>query len=221
MLYFWANGFLQSAKNTKDDTPFFNHSGAVLNAISFAKKPERLINLGLGGGEILSAVKKKYPEMTIEAVEIDPTVVKIARNEFLLPDSIQAYIGDARLFLQKSSDIYDVVILDCYTVPSPPPHLVTVEFYNILKSKMAHDGVLIINFYMGDIHLKSYLNTVAKVFPHIKTHGTPPGNTIAAASPSELKISGELFPEYKTVFSSYKFDPHHKVYTDIKSIGYY
>jgi len=50
--------------------------------LAFVEQPKRVLIVGLGGGTIPSLLRKHYPKMTIDVVDIDPDVVAVAKKYF-------------------------------------------------------------------------------------------------------------------------------------------
>jgi spermidine synthase len=75
-----------------------------------------VLMIGLGGGSAQRAFEHYYPDVRIETVEIDPTVVRIAKEYFALKESERqkVHVADGRMFLRRSTAKYDLIILDAY-----------------------------------------------------------------------------------------------------------
>jgi spermidine synthase len=90
-----------------------------------------VLMIGLGAGTSQRAFEHYYPGVTVETVEIDPTVVRVARDYFKFTESARQKVheADGRVFLRRSTAHYDSIILDAYVTSrygsSIPPHLVT------------------------------------------------------------------------------------------------
>src|SRR5581483_10505003 len=61
-------------------------------------------------------VQKEFPDMEIDAVEIDPEVIKVARDYFQVKESknLRLHTMDGRLFLNRTQNQYDIILLDAY-----------------------------------------------------------------------------------------------------------
>ncbi len=118
------------------------HLGMV--AVPHAKSA---LFIGLGGGMGPRQFHAFYNGMKIDAVEIDPMVVKIAKTYFKLPqdERLKTYVGDGRAFLEKSKSQYDIIFLDAYDAHSAPPMLTTVEFMRIIRDHLTSKGALVAN----------------------------------------------------------------------------
>lgn len=138
----------------------------------------RVLMIGLGGGSIQRAYLHYYTNVVSETVEIDPIVVQVARKYFKVAESPRLRIRnqDGRVFLQRSVEAYDVIIMDAYTTSrygsSIPPHLATVEFFTLASSHLTTNGVLAYNVISrshgsGPDILGAFYRTMKRVFPQV------------------------------------------------------
>ncbi|HHW13074.1 MAG TPA: fused MFS/spermidine synthase [Firmicutes bacterium] len=129
----------------------FLHLGVVV-----CPQPERVLFIGLGGGSAPMKFLHDYPSLkTVDAVEIDPEVVKVARTYFALPEDprLRVVTQDGRLFIQQMSDKiargerapYDLVIIDAYSASTIPYHLTTLEFLQAVRQVLAPGGAVVSN----------------------------------------------------------------------------
>lgn len=113
--------------------------------------------LGLGGGSIQKQVEHYYADVNITTVELDPKVVDVARQYFFVKqsDRHKIIIEDGRMFLRRSNERYDLIILDAYTADRYgsyiPYTLVTKEFFALAKDRLNPNGVLAYNV-IGSIY---------------------------------------------------------------------
>jgi predicted membrane-bound spermidine synthase len=172
----------------KNDT---NHSSAINPAtedivFSYAQyatlyrkmvpDPARYLVLGGGAFTVPRHIHADNPSATIDAVEIEPYLKEIATTYFGLPESdrLHTYTMDARLFLQSTTTTYDVIFSDIMNSGHfIPPHVLTKEFFTILRSRLADSGVVMLN-YIGSLDTYgttltgSLIRTIATVFPNYK-----------------------------------------------------
>lgn len=159
------------------DYTTYLHLGVVVRP-----KPERVLFIGLGGGSAPKKFLHDYPSIkTIDVVEIDPEVAKVAYRFFGLPvdPRLTVFVRDGRLLIsEKAKEIaagktepYDMVIIDAYSESTIPYHLTTVEFLDATRSILAPDGVVVSNI-IGALSgpesrlLYSMTRTFKNVFPH-------------------------------------------------------
>jgi spermidine synthase len=117
--------------------------------LAFAVNPDakRVLVLGLGGGALPARMLRDYPEVLVDSVEIDPVVVEVAERYFALPEDerLQVYTEDARRYVQRTGERYDIVVVDCYHADALPFHLTTQEFFEEIDDVLAPGGVVAYN----------------------------------------------------------------------------
>ena len=129
----------------------------------------KILVLGLGGGSIFSALDRGF---SVDVVEIDPKIKKLAKEYFgfKLDGNDTLVVDDARLFLRKTDEKYDVIISDLYFGNTMPTHLYTKEVSELYKSHLTQRGVVITNisgsFKEEDNLVVSLIRTQQEVFPY-------------------------------------------------------
>lgn len=104
--------------------------------------------VGLGAGS-LACYRREQEHWTF--YEIDPTVVRIARDPRMFrflsacAPSVPVVLGDARLTLGAADVRYDLIVLDAFSSDSIPVHLLTQEAFAIYLSHLSPHGVLVIH----------------------------------------------------------------------------
>ncbi len=158
--------------------------------------PKRVAMLGTAAGTTARAYARYLPDTTVDAVEIDGELLDIGRRYFGLRDSphLNAITEDARPFLRRAKDRYDVIMVDAYRQPYIPFYLTTKEFFALARDRLAPGGVVAINVGHpeGSDHLERVLSaTLRSVFPNVARDPMEPTNTILMASEAPLS-SGRL-----------------------------
>jgi len=200
-----------SKRNPTDH--LFNYTRLIDGAALFFKPhASDFLLIGLGGGSIPKAMLANREGIFIDAIEIDPEVIRVAYEYFDMPNhpNLRATAMDGRMFLQNADRKYDVVMLDAYNSLFIPHHLTTLEFFNELSGCLKPGGVVILNVVSsleGDcsIFFKSLLNTITQVFPEWclflaeSVDDAELNNLILVASFEKLNSPGYIdeFPEYK------------------------
>jgi len=147
-LRFEKNGARQSVVRPGDpDYLALPYTKAALVGLALSPQPRRILVVGLGGGTLPMFLHKHYPQATIDAVDIDPDVVSVAKKFFGFreDDLLRAHVGDGRRFVERVREPYDVVFLDAFGLDSVPPHLATQEFLLAVKRAIKPSGVVIGN----------------------------------------------------------------------------
>ena len=131
------------------------------------------LSLGMGGGGSIQAARLTAPDLELDAVEIDPIVVEAAQRFFgLLADArLRIHVADARPWLMRSPDRFDLVQLDLYHGgPYVPFYLTTIEFFTSIRSHMRGDSLLMMNLFdIGERQeiSASTIATLRQVFPTV------------------------------------------------------
>jgi spermidine synthase len=120
-------------------------AGLLLNA-----EPENILVIGLGGGSIPTTLSQLLPDATIDVVEIDRAVVKVAKAFFHFEESakLAVDVSDARVFIKRAGlrgVKYDYIVLDAFNGDYIPEHLMTEEFLREVKAILSPNSVLIAN----------------------------------------------------------------------------
>jgi len=109
---------------------------------------KKTLMLGGAGYSYPKNFLHKYPQATIDVVEIDPKVTELAKKYFKLEESprLTIYHEDGRVFLNKTQEKYDVIFGDAFSSHYSLPYQLTTKEavqkkYNILND----DGIVILN----------------------------------------------------------------------------
>ena len=138
---------------------------------------KRMAIVGLAAGTAARQATAVYGPIPIDGYELDPKIIDVGKKYFGedLPNLI-VHIGDGRWNLSQSLYKYDIIAVDAYRPPYIPPHMTTVEFYQICFDHLTDTGVLAINVgsVPGDRRLINGLaTTMATIFPSIHIMDIP------------------------------------------------
>jgi spermidine synthase len=159
-------------------------------ALGRAALPEMRSAFFLGGGGFTmpKALHLEKPEVDITVAELDPDVVK-AGHEFFQLDrypGIRVLTGDGRRVLRESGHPWNFIVGDAYRgLRNIPPHLVTKEFFEEVRGKLAPGGAFLMNLIAhragpGGVLYASVYRTLASVFPDVWVFSTDPALPEAA-----------------------------------------
>ena len=147
-LYFDGGVARQSAFDPRDpDHLESRYAQAVPLAFALAQGHARMLVVGLGVGIVPSFLRRRMPQLEVDAVELDPVVVEVARSHFGFREDahLRAHVGDGRRFVERCRDRYDVVLLDAFGADSVPYALATREFLEAVRRVVAPGGVAVGN----------------------------------------------------------------------------
>jgi len=154
---------------------------------------DHILVVGMAAGTTLTQAAIIYPDAALTGIELDPEIIEVGIQYFNLnPARHNIIVGDGRYELGRIQDKQDLIIVDAYTPPYIPPHLVTKEFFEICKSKLDHGGIIAINVgRMPDDRslINDLATTINTEFEHLVIADLPETfNTIIFASNDPLKI---------------------------------
>lgn len=146
-------------------------------ALAFHPGPVAKIALvGLGGGRTINYLIDSLPGASGEVAELDEAVVDVAARYFGAEpsDRLKIRTMDGRIFLQRSKERFDLILLDAYRGPFVPFHLTTQEFYRLVQERLAPGGVVAQNVEPTTMFFDSAYATMKSVFDQvdmIEAHG--------------------------------------------------
>jgi spermidine synthase len=120
----------------------------------YQPQPRRVLIVGLGGGAMVHFLTLHEPQAQIDAVEIDPAVVRLAGEYFGVRSggNVRVHTADAVAFIETTVERYDLILMDAFLRPSGgtdatgvPAQMKTLAFLNRLKQTLAPGGVVAFN----------------------------------------------------------------------------
>ncbi|MEK6245125.1 MAG: fused MFS/spermidine synthase [Pseudomonadota bacterium] len=144
---------------------YFGPGSGIARALDFySGRPRRVGVLGLGVG-VFTAWGQ--PGDTFRIYELDPDVVRIAREQFwYLSDSkakIEIVTGDGRLNMERDEpQRFDLISVDAFSSGSIPIHLLTREALQAYRRHLASGGVIVYNVTNRFVNLAPLLKLVAE-----------------------------------------------------------
>jgi spermidine synthase len=171
--YMYFDRTLQSAMNLNDPTALrLIYSRYTSLGLTFRPDAKKMLVIGLGGGSIPKKIQKEFPHMEIDAVEIDPEVIKMAKDHFHVKENalLRLHAQDGRLFLTRTRHQYDIILLDAYFTDAMPFHLTTKEFFELAQKKLTPNGIIVANLISavtgpsGKI-ARAFVRTQRQIFP--------------------------------------------------------
>jgi spermidine synthase len=185
----------------------FSHpdEGAAEEAVHFALLQREglrhvlLVGGGVGGG---AAEALKYPGLRVDCVELDPALVRLAKNHLTGPDRsalddprLTLFYRDGRSFIAGTAERYDAILL---SLPEPATAQInryyTREFFEQARKKLQPGGVLSFvvpsaeNYISPPLaeFLSSLAATLRSVFPRVEA--VPGENCVFLASEGPLTL---------------------------------
>ena len=143
-----------------------NYLRMMTTALAYAPQVDSLLLVGLGGGVLTSYVGRFLPDARIDSVEIDASVIDTAKTWFGVRETERTRLveSDGRVFLNRNRKLYDVALIDAYIGGSVPFHLMTREFYALLKRHLAPGGAAVFNVHEPNRLFEVSVRTLQTVF---------------------------------------------------------
>ena len=188
----------QSCLNLKRPREFaLNYTHMVMGGLLFTTNtaPKSVLVVGLGGGTIPTALREVLPDATIDAVEIDPAVTKVARRYFGFKDDnkLKVHEMDGRVYVKRAireGRKYDAILLDAFDHEYIPEHLLTREFLEEVKSLLSPGGVLVGNTFSSSRLYAHESTTYAAVFNTF--YNLKAANRVIVARPAGLPTPQQM-----------------------------
>jgi spermidine synthase len=167
----------------------------------YQPQPRRVLIVGLGGGAMVRFLTHHEPEAQIDAVEIDPAVVRLADQYFDVRSggNVRVHTADAVAFVGSVMDPYDLILMDAFLRPSSdtdttgvPTRLKTLEFLGRLKQALAPGGVVAFNVNEHG-SMADDIAAITTAFGQATVYRSPPSdNKVVIATTGAMPTDDEL-----------------------------
>ncbi|HUQ73245.1 MAG TPA: fused MFS/spermidine synthase [Burkholderiales bacterium] len=191
-LYFDSDRFVETVIDLNEPHRLqLAYARTMMLGLAYAPQPSSVLLIGLGGGAFVRFLNHNFPDLRLDVVEIDPEVVAVAREYFgaSAGPRTRIFVADGRDYLQRSSERYDLILLDAHLHPREttdrnghPLSLQTQAFYRSLHERLRPDGVAVFN--MVAASEEGYLRSICPAFAATDVLRTPTrGNAVAVTKP--------------------------------------
>lgn len=201
--YLLVNGTAQSAMDGATGLSDSEYEKALEWTRALRPSARRALALGLGAGLLPTALERDG--LLVDAVELDPEVLRVAKEWFGYKPRGRVSVDDARLALEGGTERWPLMFLDVFGAESPPAHLFTAEAFARMRGALEDDGVLAVNLVsaLDDAANAPWLatyKTLARAFPRVRAFvaADPTGglaNILFFASAGPLEAPLAAVPE--------------------------
>jgi spermidine synthase len=180
---------------------------AMTIAAIYPQDIKRVLVLGLGGGSIPVYLDHFLPDATIDTVELDPGVIDVAKKYFGLRETKRFHLieDDARVFLNRHREPYDIIIVDTFTGSYIPFHLMTKEFYQLLRDRLAPHGVVAFNFFPSEKLFDSNVRTLKLAFDNLDFFNSGDRANVIVIGRLDPSTQAETLQKAAAAQARYKF----------------
>jgi spermidine synthase len=173
----------------------------VLDAIRPPGRPLDAVHVGGGAFALPRYLAATRPRSHQEVLELDPGVVRLARERLGLRPSprLRVRVGDAAELLPRRPDrSADIVIGDAFDGPDVPAALATPEFAAQVRRVLRPAGVYVLNVIDAPPldGVRAHAGTLSGAFAGVAAIGPPrvlraraPGNVVLVASDAPLPLA--------------------------------
>jgi len=210
--YLESDGTVHGAVRLADGELAMSYPRGMPAAWLIQPRIERVLVLGLGGGNVADYLLASLPDLEIGFVEVDPAVPEVAREWMGFDErtEVAVHVADARRFLETAGgESWDLIVADTYIGLSVPFHLTTREFLAEVDRRLAPDGVFAVNL-AADLDQpfpRAIHRTVAAVFPTVYAFATPTRNHLLFATREPPLPEAELRRRARALDARTRFDP--------------
>ncbi|MGH7234603.1 MAG: spermidine synthase, partial [Candidatus Saccharimonadales bacterium] len=110
-------------------------------------RPKTILLLGGGTLTLPTALLKLLPEAVITAVEINPSLIRLAKDYFgyIKDPRLNVEIDDATHFIANAKKKYELIITDLYNDLAIPDPFLSLSFARQLRRVLAPNGLVATN----------------------------------------------------------------------------
>ena len=189
-----------------DDLPV-RYTQIMTVGMLYPPEVRRVLMIGLGGGSISSYLGSFMPDVIIDTVEVDPGVITAAKTYFgmIATPRVRYHEGDGRVFLNRNKETYDLILVDAFHGGYVPFHLLTREFYTLVKQRLAPGGAAAFNVHDGTKLYASTSMTLRAVFPGVHLFSSGTGEMITVATVEAAPDGATLASRAKALQEKHRF----------------
>jgi spermidine synthase len=186
--------FTESRYNPDDPTELpLVYTRFMTVALAYTQQASRVADIGLGGGRTASYIHDSIPQARVTCIELDPGVIELAQQYFGVRKGprLELVTSDGRIYMARSSESFDLILVDAYQGTLVPFHLVTREFFTILKRRLAPGGAVVQNIMPRVLDVDRMVATARAVFPNVDLYRAG-GNWVLVAHDGAARTGAEL-----------------------------
>ena len=184
----------------------FNYTKLLFSGLLINDNPKKILIIGLGGGTMSNTLHLLYPNAEITNVEIDPSMITVARKyfNFIENDRVTSVVQDGRIFVKRAAlkeQQFDWIILDAFNGDYIPEHLLTKEFLTETKQLLSEDGLLSANtFSVSDLYNYESATYHSVFGDYFNVRNTKRSNRIILVSKEPLPTAQVLATRAQVLF---------------------
>lgn len=162
--------------------PGHHFYAGAMEIFRYSASPKRVLVIGFGIGTLTDALLKSSLVQTVTVVELSKTLIQNLQQlpfckKIFADPRLHLVIDDGRRYLLRTTEKFDLIVMDpLKTTWAYSNNLYSQDFFRLVKSRLAHDGMLCL--FMGGEQVMA--KTLLSVFTHVRDYG---GGFFAASAP--------------------------------------
>lgn len=191
---------------------------SLLLFLLFVEKPQKVLSLGLGGASCERALSK-VESLSITSVEASQSIIDMSRSYFYIPDNVDVICQNAELYLQETTEKFDVILCDLFIDDENPQFMFTTAFYSQLDIITTNNAVVMLNIKVKtEQPLIFIILAIKKQFPYIGLiEFDDYSNIVLMCCTHELPIK-EMLKKKLDNFTTISFNSLHKAIEQMRYI---
>ena len=181
-------GSITIQSSMRIDKPYYlelDYTQAMSMAAIFLTNPKEILCIGLGGAAIPKFFYRLFSKSKLTIIELNPKVIRIAKQFFKLPMSKRFNIiqADGIEYIKKDNANYDLLISDAFEDYGLPEEFCTISYFESCRNILTKKGIFMINLWGSDSKTPLYIDRIKLVFDQqvIYAESSKPGNIIVFA----------------------------------------
>lgn len=148
------------------DELVLGYTQTMMGFLLFNGTPNKIAMIGLGGGSLPKYCYRHLAQASIVVAENDPNVIAL-RDDFCIPEDDERFAvicEDGADFVRRSTNQFDVLMVDGFDREGQPAQLCSQEFYDDCHGALAPGGIMVVNL-LGDVLVtETYLDRIERSF---------------------------------------------------------
>lgn len=126
-----------------------------------------ILILGFGGGSVIKTLRKNFRyKKSITAVDIDPIIIQIAKEEFKVSkiENLDVICADANNFMDENTSHFDLIIVDLFIDTKIPSPFLEIHFWENIVKGNSKNGSILFNASLGVANENETVNIASFLF---------------------------------------------------------
>jgi spermidine synthase len=165
----WVQGAMRIRK---PDWPELEYAQQMMAWMLWIAQPHTIAQLGLGTAALTKFCYRQYPDASVTAVELNPSVITVCESMFKLPPNdarLNVIEMDALDFVNDpaNANAFDVLQCDLYDATAKGPVLDTPEFYQSCNACLKENGIMTVNLFGDHPSFARNIKAMKFAFAHV------------------------------------------------------